>query len=385
MIEKFSVQNRVPTDGNSEQQMRGRTLGGFTYIPWGSKNFYPEEFQDCCHDSSTQMACSTLMFNRIKGKGYNIKDNEGFTPKTPNPEDDWDDLLDSLLSDFILFDGFAYKVVMARNGDINIYHQPFAQVRLGKNGTQSEGMAGVCVDWRSPSYWGIEQIPLYNGTIEPGTTYLVYAVRLKNSELYYHIPDLNAGLRWIDADRMLARYYDAFVSNSMTSNKVIKFPYELDENKKIEVRHLIDSIGCGADNGGNFLVMDGCVEQQPVVESLSVEGADLYDQTADIVQRKICTVNNLASPTLAGISVSSGFSSQAEEYLAASTIYELNKVAPTRAKFIKSVNKMLNRFVNIGIYNYALSIDPLDVNSAFNYGVDTETDDIETDTNSDKV
>lgn len=90
-----------------------------------------------------------------------------------------------------------------------------------------------------------------------------------------------------------------------------------------------------------LMLLFGEGEMKPEIQDISSPDANLFNEVYSLVQRNIISGNRLTSETLAGISIGSGFSSQAEQLIAAETHYSLNVVLPARNFILSKFNGLL--------------------------------------------
>lgn len=318
------------------------TTGAMRYIKFGDRNDFPQVCAELVADSPTQQSITDALYKRMKGASVNVPENT----QSPNPFDTWADLIEKCLKDYSIYEAFALQIVLSMDGSTYLfYHQPVADVRLGKSeyGANDIPNAYINTNWRDSRVAKTKELKMWaTETPQMGTPYLMYCKEYNPTELYYHIPNWFAAANWVKTDARIAKYYNNFVANNFNGNKHIDFPMiPTQEEKRILEENIKKSL-CGEGNGGEVLITYSEGEQRTQVSALSTPDADLYNNVSLLTKLNIVTANELPSPVIAGIATGSGFSSKAEEILAAETAYRLNVVQPKRQFVLRVINKVLH-------------------------------------------
>ena len=323
------------------------------WIRFGSDNLYPRFILELVNSSPLQKAILESKKTYIMGAGLEKTETNIYTP---NMFENWYELLDKCVTDYVYFKAFAVQVILNESGNrFSFYHQPVDQVRFGQyNERNIIEKAYLCTDWtRAQRNKNVVEIPMF-GTETPtkGKAYLLYFKEYQPDNYYYAVPEFMAAANYIAADGALSQYYLNYIKNNFSANLAIKFPSEPTEEKKEELyENLIKSFG-GAENAGNILLLFGENGVNPEINSIESVNADLYNSVVDIIKTAIISANRLTSPVLAGIGTSTGFSSKSDELIAAYTQYKLTVVADERKFMMDCFNKLLemnglDRAINI--------------------------------------
>lgn len=326
------------------------------WVRFGYDNLYPQQCIDLANESPLQKAILENKLSYMYGAGpQEIVD----TITQPNVKDTWGELLYKCMVDYTYLEAFAVQVIISKSGDRYIfYHQPVDQVRLGQyNQHNFIEKAYLCSNWAKANRDLIAEIKMW-GTEQPkkGERYLMYFKKHKVGEYYYAIPSWMSAANYIAADASLSQYYNNYIKNNFSSNMVIKFPTEPDEDKKKELYdNLMSSFG-GSHNAGNILLLFGENGVIPEISPVESVNADLYNSVADTIKLAIVSANRLTSPILAGIATSSGFSSKSDEIIAATVQYRLTVINSDRQFILNEFNNFLSmngddRVLTINDYN----------------------------------
>lgn len=328
------------------------------YIRFDYDNLFPLRLLDAVESSPMQTSILSNRINYILGAGFSQVSENIYSP---NISESWLDVFQKCVRDYVYLGAIALQVIVNESGNkFSFYHQPVDQVRLGKytNNNVIE-KAYLCSDWRRANRDRIVEIKMWGSeTPKKGERYLMYFKPYKPSEYYYAVPYYFSGINYILADGELSRYFNNYISNSFSSNLVIKYPTEPDEEKKAELYRNLQANFGGASSAGNILLLFGENGVSPEISSIdaSTKQADLYNSIVDTVKLALVSANRLTSPILAGISTSSGFSSKSDEIIAAETFYRLTVINQERQFLLNIFNNLLQmnglpRVLTIDDYN----------------------------------
>lgn len=330
------------------------------YVRFDGDNLFPQRLLQIVDESPMQTAILNNRINYIIGAGFSeTKDNI----YTPNFTESWRELFSKCVRDYVYLGAFALQCILNESGNrFSFYHVPVDQVRLGKYSDKNIiEKAYLCSDWRKTTRDRIVEIKMW-GSEQPkkGERYLMYFKPYKPTEYYYAIPYWFAGINYVMADGALSQYFNNYVRNSFSSNLVIKYPAEPDEEKKEQLYKNLQASFGGAENAGNILLLFGENGILPEIGSVDVSTnqADLYNTITDTIKLALVSANRLTSPILAGISTSSGFSSKSDEIIAATAQYRLTVINAERQFLLDKFNDLLGmnnlpRVLTIEDYNLA--------------------------------
>lgn len=311
---------------------------GRQYVYFGANNNFPNEVLSLVASSPLQSVIIEKMVKYVIGLGlgdYNISE--------PNYMDTWDELLEKVVSDYIIFNAFAFQIVK-KDETYYYYHQSVAEVRMQPTDDDNR-IRGYYISKRWGKNNSIRTATYIKafGVEEPidGEPYLIYVKKYTPQEFYYAIPKYWPSANYIAADAAISRYYNNYTNNNFSANFAITYPIEVDEEKKGEIYEgLMQAFG-GADNAGSILLLFGANGEKPEIQNISSTDADLYNTTSDLVTRSLITANEITSPSLFGISTASGFSSQADEMITAYTLYKNTVIMPIRNFILRKINTLI--------------------------------------------
>lgn len=352
------IPNILQRDFTFEAPIIDAGRGYRDYARFDYDNLFPQRLLEIVDESPMQTAILNNRVNYILGAGFaEITDNIF----TPNFTESWRELFSKCVRDYVYLGAFAIQCILNESGNrFSFYHVPVDQVRLGKYTDKNIiEKAYLCSDWRKTTRDRIVEIKMW-GSEQPkkGERYLMYFKTYKPTEYYYAIPYWFAGINYVMADGALSQYFNNYVRNSFSSNLVIKFGNEPDEEKKAQLYQNLQASFGGAENAGNIMVLFGENGILPEISSVdpSTQQADLYNTITDTIKLALVSANRLTSPVLAGISTSTGFSSKSEELIAAEVMYRLTVINAERQFILDKFNDLLSmnglpRVLTIEDYN----------------------------------
>lgn len=320
-----------------KQRARNKQWVNFDY-----DNLYPARVYNMYKESPLQ---SAIINNQVKytyGAGLADYDASIFTP---NLTERWEDLIKKCIKDYCIFEAFAIQIIPNESmSKYSFFHIPVNQVRLGAyNEDNVIEYAYLATDWSQINNKNVVQIKMW-GTEQPqaGERYLWYCKPYDPDELFYAVPKWMSCANWILADIALSKYYLNYIKNNFSSNLAVKYPQEVDDDKKKEIYDMLVASFAGEENAGNILLLFGENGVLPEVGSIESVDADLYNQVTDVVLKYICSGNRLSSPMLAGLNTSSGFSSKSDEIIAAYILYKITVIDEIRDFVLNKINTLLS-------------------------------------------
>jgi hypothetical protein len=311
------------------------------WVNFDRDNLYPARVYNMYKESPLQ---SAIINNQVKytyGAGLADYDASIFSP---NLTERWEDLIKKCIQDYCIFQSFAIQIIPNESmSKYSFFHIPVNQVRLGAYNEENViEYAYLATDWSQVNNKNVIEIKMW-GTEQPqaGERYLWYCKPYDPDELFYAVPKWMSCANWILADIALSKYYLNYIKNNFSSNLAIKYPQEVDDDKKKEIYDMLVASFAGEENAGNILLLFGENGVLPEVGSIESVDADLYNQVTDVVLKYICSGNRLSSPMLAGLNTSSGFSSKSDEIIAAYILYKITVIDEIRDFVLNKINTLL--------------------------------------------
>lgn len=345
------------------------------WVSFGYNNNFPTDVIELVNQSPLQKSILESQITAVLGGGLRPTDTN---PLTPNMTESWFDLIRKCVTDYVYLNAFAIQAIPNKSGTrFSFYHQPIDQVRLGQYEDDNRiHTAYLCTDWQKANrrrnvieikMWGTE-------TPKVGERYLMYFKPNAVGEMYYSLPKYWAGINWIMADAALSRYYNNFIRNNFSASMKVMFPSTPNDEAKKELYENLQKAFGGERNAGNIVLLFGEGGTLPDIQPMESQDPNLYNAFVETVTKQIVSANRLTSPTLAGISTASGFSSKAEELIAAFTLYKITVINDIR-NFI--LDKM-NWLVSINGIDRCLEIQDIDFRAEYE-GKTDDNDEVERD------
>lgn len=310
---------------------------GSKFVRFGKNNAFPDELVSLIDRSPIQNAVISKKIDYAYGLGL-----EDYTGSEPNFQETWDELTKKCISDYIMFGAISMQIIKVAD-KFMFFHQPVDEVRMAPLNEKN-----ICPGYYISTKWNkgatagqAIYIPTFGfETPVDGKPYLLYFKDYKPGEYYYAIPKWFSAANWISADAALSRYYKNYISNNMSANFAITYPNEPDDEKKEYIYNSLNESFGGEENAGSILLLFGENGVKPEFSNISSTNADLYNTVEDLVKRNILTANSISSPTLFGITTSTGFSSAADEMMAAYTLFKNTVILPIRNFVLVRINKL---------------------------------------------
>lgn len=365
-MKEYSIINlsaTVPSYPNFKTDNRG-------WIKYDDDNLFPQKLVEMYNNSPTHEAIINNKITYICGAGIDDAQYKG----RPNPNSDWDGLIEKLATDYVLFGGFCFEVILNEDGKSKtLFHKDFSSVRIGAVDEYGD-ILNYCIsdDW-SKTYGKYKPLVIdsYNAEkIKTGKNYLYYYRDYKPGLQYYPIPDYYAASNYIKSDGLLGSFYHNSINNGFTSSAIITMPSNpVDEDKQRFEAELKSKFG--GTNGANSIAVlwGGSQEIKPIVTPFTASNnADLYNNVNDVIFQKIVSAHQLTSPTLAGLSGSGNLSGNASEIINSYVLYNQTVIRKLRRKILDT----LNIFVTNNGYD-KLEIIELDIVGQINENINTQT------------
>lgn len=315
-----------------------RTTSG--WIKYDKDNLLPQRIIELNNNSSINRSIIENKVTYICGAGLDPEEYYG----RPNPNGEWNDLIEKLATDYVTFGGFCFQVILNKDGvNVSLYHTDFSKIRVGE--VNEYGMAQnyyISNDWTKTTgknapvdikAYGVEEL-------KQNEPYLYYYMDYQPSLQYYPIPEYYSALNYIEAEGLLGKFYRNSIHNGFTPSVIITMPSNPEEKIKEQFDRDLKSTFSGT-NGANAIVVlwgeNG--EVKPVITPFSsANNADTYNNVDQIIFQKIISAHRLTSPTLAGLSGSGNLSGNANEIINAYILYNYTVIHKLRRKILETLS-----------------------------------------------
>ena len=324
---------------------------GRDYIDFGVNNLYPNYLADLVGVSPTHAAIietKTALLNASLefGDGVDIGiDLENVDGNGSGIED----FIVSVFTNLGMYDG-AYIEVIYNKARTRIIHMnviPFEAVRVGRyNELGKIDTVYVSPDWSRKYIKRNKPVPMATfNTDSVDTDSQVIIVRTKKpNQPYYPIPGWVSAMQWILLEDDIAEYSRNSILNGFTPSTMFNFHNgEPTETDKSSMESYIKTKFTGKNSTKFMMFFDNDKEKSVDITQLQVPDlARYWESISPIVSEKIFTGHKIY-PSLVGVPVKNGFSSNAEELSAHFQVYLKSSVIPIQ-KLVINVLRVIARF-----------------------------------------
>lgn len=333
------------------------------FINWGTMNDFPQMLTGLYYSSSTHKSCVDFLVTAICGEGIDTDS------MMPNYGETWDSFINKLAMDLVLFGGYAFQVIMNKDGKTySFFHEPFNNVRCGnpdEDGNISE--MWVCKDWTETAKNRPFVLPRFgfneDEKIEKGKAYLFYYSRYSVDSEYYPLPHYYGAIKAIQTEAELLRYDLKSVLNNFSANGVIALDRIDDEKERKQVIDGIQKMFTGAENSNTVMItFKNNGEDNPVTFTpfdKDISNVNLFADNNSRTVDRILSAHRIANPTLIGLPNSgTGFAN--EGALLEASFNLLNKTVINNMR--KEITMTINKMFKINGVDDKVKITPLSFN-----------------------
>ena len=320
-------------------------------VNYGEKNDYPYKLLDLYNTSVTMRACVDFSKNAIIGDGIDWENINVEDAPNPNYYTSWFSFLSQLAYDFVMFDAFAFQIIMNRDKKtFSFFNQPIDTVRLEE--MDEDGVinnAYLCKDWTNPVKYPPVKVPMFgfqdDATIKAGQVYLFYYHRHNPINSYYGLPTYTSAINSIQAEAAYQVYDHKQVSNGFTPSGILTLNAVETDEERMQIIKNVTAMFTGADNAGNVMISfrDNDEQQAPAFTPFSAqtEHIDLYDKANERTVNRIMAAFKIPSKALIGYPCDdTGFSNSGEFLEAAFRLYNVNCANQNRNEMLDIINKL---------------------------------------------
>ena len=329
----FKLSASIPSYPTFAKDNRG-------WIKYGANNDLPQKLIDLTNESAVNKSIIENKVTYICGLGVD----DSIYIGQPNQNENWDDLIEKISYDYVMFGGFCFQVILNENGkNTSLYHTDFSKVRIGD--VNDFGMPQnfyLSSDWKKTNgkYAPTEVLAYGSEELKKGTPYLFYFRDYAPNLEFYPIPSYYSALNYIESDGLLGVFYRNSINNGFNPSAIITIPSNPDNEAKERFNKDMTASFSGTNGANSIVVLYGeSQEIKPVITPfVASNNADLYNNVNDIIFQKIITAHQLTSPTLAGLSGSGNLSGNANEIINAYILYNHTVIRKLRRKILDVLN-----------------------------------------------
>ena len=346
----FAALNQYVTTNTVENVEK--EISGKDFIAWGADNRYLNYLFSLYED------CATLQ-SIINGTtdfvcGNDISCNLPRFEKTVNKNDETIlDIIQKIVSDYLIFGGFALQVIRNAVGEITeLYWVDFTKIRSDRKNE----VFFYSDEW-DKSYGRVKYIiyPKFNQDDSNPTSIFYY--KGNKTRGTYPTPIYNAAITSCELEKKINEFHLNEISTNFLTSKIINFNSGLpDDDLKNEIEKNVNEKFCGSENAGRLLIsFNANKDSETTVTDIPMDDfAERYDALQARCREQIFLAFR-AQPIIFGLQKENNGFSQ-DEYLQAFALYNRTVVQPIQQAIIKSFDKILGMESSITIVPFSIEV-----------------------------
>lgn len=301
------------------------------YVSWGADNKLPYFIWDTYLKCSDLQALVNTTADYVTGQDLEIiKPDELFTE-----EDSFEDLLQKIVFDYILFGGFAVECIRNANGNIvRCNYINVMNVRVNEDLTT----AWLSNNWGSWNGKNVISLPLYDKN--EAQPHFIFYYRGAITRNINPVAVWHSGLKSACVLNEIRNYNLNNIQNNFNANVMIALNgVQIKSSELKDIKEKLEAGYTGTNNAGKTLLInnsnsEGKVE---VIRLDSDKASDIYKNVAESsVSDLQCSFR--INPILLGINTTTGFSAQ--EFQQAYSLYKVTVIQPLRNNITNALRKI---------------------------------------------
>ena len=310
---KFAVVNST---GNEYITTFDKKSSGNRWVKWGEDNLMPNFLFDSFLKNSNLQAVINTISNYTIGEGV-VNDN-------------YNELIEKGVNDYILFGGFSLECIRNRKGEIaTINYVNVMNVRVNEDLT----IAYLSNKWGSYTGKDIIELPLFNP--QEKQNHFIYFYRGRITRNINPIPIYIGCLKSVEILNSTRNFHLNNVNNSFNVSAIINLNNGNIKKKELEeIKEKLENNFCGANNAGKFILINNpSKEYEATIHRLNADNfGDIYQALDKSSKEDIYTAFRL-NPMLIGINQQTGF--QRQEFEDAYNLFYVTVIRPLQNDIVK--------------------------------------------------
>lgn len=336
-IQVLKMNNYVKPDPLSLLNQTGK------YITNGVDNNYFYEVENRYLGSPTNQTIIDNYANYILGEGlFDV------TGKIDIENILTDEDIRQAVTDFKMQGACAFQIVYQLGLEKKIaklYYIPTKSIAIHKQEDLSEDVEKYwyCFDWRNKAKFKPYTVPAF-GYGENNESEILYIKRPSPQPLFA-LPDYQSGLEYCKMEEEMSHFSINHIMNNFSAGKIVNIYQAIEPNEEEQEdseRAILAKVK-GTSNAGNIIIaFNKNIEEKTQVENIEI--TDAYQQFEWISEestKKIMLSHKVNDPSLFGLPMSSGFSSQAEQTVQSLKILYRSQINPMRNILTSGLEKAL--------------------------------------------
>lgn len=303
------------------------------WLTWGLDNKYPNYLFYLYEHSSIFSSIASTMKDYVLGDEVI---NHTTLSNINRKGETFNDLLEKITLDYIIFGGYAFQVIRNHNGDIaELNYIDFRTVRTNED----EDKIYVNNGWKKDIAKRGIQTKVYErfmkGTRQPNS---VYYYKGHNTREVYPVPMYVAAITSLEVSTQISTYHLNNILNNFTPSAIVNFNNgdNLPDDVKDEIEEGIKDKFTGTSNAGKIMLsFNPDTEHATTIERLQDDGLDnKYQNLAKSTKADIYSAFRI-NEVLVGLNKDTGFSKT--EFSEAFTLYNRTVIKPMQQDLIDSL------------------------------------------------
>ena len=324
------------------------------WVRWGMRNDYPQRLSDLYYNSVTHKSCVDFAVTAILGDGVDydaMKFDE--SELTPNYQYSWDELIERISLDYVLYGSFALQIIKNRDDQTySFFHQPMSDVRFSPR--NEDGVVEtywICTDWTQTGLYPPVELKSFNFTeeeeIKGGQAYLFVYESYSPDIAMYPVPSYVSALKPIQTEIEIERYDLRSVTNNFSASGLLTLNRVDDEKDREMLIQNIQAMFTGSDNANSLIInFKNNDEETPAtfvkIDKDAGNSVNLFEQNNDRVIAKIIAAHKISNKALIGYEADSAMLGGEGNILnIAYNLYNKTVASKLRRTVINTINKAL--------------------------------------------
>ena len=333
------------------------------WVEYGADNNYYQFLIDRYSNSATNNAVINNICRLIFGQGLTATD----SAMKPN---EWAQLLSILKEDDlrrIIFDLYALgQCALQIHYDkghkaiTRAFHTPVQLLRPEKCNQDGDIVGYFYSDnWSDPKKYVPKRFDAFGSSKKE--VEILYLAPYSAGMKYFSNVDYQGGIDYALLEEKIAEYLINEVSNSFAPTTIVNFNNgQPTDEQKDEISASVIGKLTGSKGKKVVISFNENENTKTTVDTIPLQdAADHYSYLSDESTAKILRSHNVTTPLLFGVSVASGFSSNADEMKTGALLFENMVIKPKQQMIVEMINKILS-FNGISLKLSFKTLQPLD-------------------------
>ena len=320
------------------------------WVYYGDDNIFPNHLLALYQYSSINRACANAVIYGVKGKNLIVKEGNPEVLAMANRNETIFEVYKKLVTDRVLFGGFALNIVKSNDGGIaEFYHTDFSRLRAGKEDDFGNiGTYYYSIDWRgstiNPTKFKPVEIEAFNMLPNSATSQILYdKTNYVPGMSYYPAPDYLAGVTTIQLDIEIKNFHLNNMQNSMMPSMAVSFTNGVPGEEEMDmIERQLQSKYSSTNNAGKFfLFFSENPETAPVITPITNNASDAwYTSMAPQIENNVLTSWRITSPMILGIKTAGQLGGRAE-ILDSYQLFLQTVIMPIQEEILETLEKVL--------------------------------------------